>query len=119
MAFSLLLDCTDIDAMAGFWAEALGYERVEHDPGDYHLAPPGGGDGTRLYFQSVPEAKTSKNRLHLDWDVPDMEAEAARLVELGATRIERRERPFAGGLVGWISMQDPEGNEFCVEEVFS
>lgn len=117
MGLSLLLDCGDVEAMAGFWSEALGYHRVD-DSRSIHLEPPDGVDGPSLFLQAVPEPKTAKNRLHMDWDVADMEAEAERLVALGASRGERFEKPWGAGRVGWITMQDPEGNEFCLEQVF-
>ena len=50
--------------------------------------------------------------MHLDVHAADIEAEAARLVGLGATRT--REAPFAEAGTSWILMADPEGNEFCV-----
>lgn len=82
------------------------------------------GDGPRLFFQQVPEGKVAKNRVHLDVRVAPglageermaaLEAEAARLVTLGATRIERfePELPMAGG---HVVMEDPEGNVFCLD----
>ena len=65
-----------------------------------------------MLFQAVPEAKTVKNRLHLDVHVgPDArEAEVARLLGLGATELWRS---FQGSY-GWVTLADPEGNEFCV-----
>ena len=63
-----------------------------------------------MMFIRVPENKTSKNRMHLDLFAPDREAEAARLVELGATRGEDHDEYG----VRWTVFTDPEGNEFCV-----
>ena len=66
----------------------------------------------RLYFQLVPEAKAAKNRLHLDlqYGREERDAQVARLEELGATRLyEGHQGPHS-----WITMRDPEGNEFCV-----
>ena len=68
----------------------------------------------RVLFQEVPEAKTVKNRLHLDLRTgltgDDLEAFRARLVERGATKVgEGRQGPHA-----WVVFTDPEGNEFCV-----
>ena len=81
------------------------------------------GEGPRLFFQRVPEGKTAKNRVHLDLRAAPglegeermaaLEAEAARLVALGATRVERHE-PAAPMAAGHLVMADPEGNEFCV-----
>jgi hypothetical protein len=66
----------------------------------------------RLLFQLVPEAKTVKNRLHLDVRVgaEGQAAEVARLLGLGATELWRG----AQGPYSWVTMADPEGNEFCV-----
>ena len=66
----------------------------------------------RVLFQLVPDAKSVKNRVHLDVRVgADLrEAEVARLVERGATELWRRAQgPFA-----WVTLADPQGNEFCV-----
>ena len=76
-----------------------------------------------MFFQRVPEGKTAKNRVHLDVRAaPGLEGEARmaelesgseRLVARGATRVRRFEADLAGG--GYIVMQDPEGNEFCLD----
>jgi predicted enzyme related to lactoylglutathione lyase len=66
-------------------------------------------------FVKVPELKTAKNRLHLDLAAPDVEAEVARLVELGAARVaDTEEYGYT-----WTVMADPEGNEFCVARATS
>ena len=67
---------------------------------------------SRVLFQTVPEAKTVKNRLHFDVRVgaADQEAEVARLTGMGATELWRG----AQGPSSWVTMADPEGNEFCV-----
>ncbi|WP_047867474.1 VOC family protein [Nocardiopsis sp. RV163] len=82
------------------------------------------GSGPRLFFQRVPEDKVVKNRLHLDVRVAPgllgeermaaLEAECARLLELGATRVRRHE-PEPPMETGFIVMADPEGNEFCLD----
>ncbi|MFF9274983.1 VOC family protein [Streptomyces griseosporeus] len=85
---------------------------VRH-PDDPYDPDSGTGLGRRLLFQRVPEAKTVKNRLHLDLhpggDRRDTEVE--RLEGLGATVVRRVKE--AGG--EWVVMADPEGNEFCVQ----
>ena len=61
-------------------------------------------------FARVPESKTVKNRIHLDVIATDLDAEIARLVQLGASRVaDREEYGYA-----WTLMADPEGNEFDV-----
>jgi hypothetical protein len=61
-------------------------------------------------LQRVPEQKSVKNRMHLDIRAQDIESEAKRLEGLGARRIDIGQGPDPG----WITMADPEGNEFCV-----
>ena len=82
------------------------------------------GRGPRIFFQQVPEDKVTKNRVHLDVrNAPGLdgdermaalEDECARLVELGATRVSRSE-PDPPMSHGFLVMQDPEGNEFCLD----
>lgn len=110
----LVLDCSDADAQADFWAAALGYDRFG-EAGQYRsLVPPGDGAGPKLILQQVAEAKAVKNRFHLDVITPDIEAEADRLVALGAQRTP--DAVFDEHGHRWIAMLDPEGNEFCVCE---
>ncbi|MFE1312304.1 VOC family protein [Streptomyces sp. NPDC058755] len=85
---------------------------VRH-PDDPYDPDSGTGLGRRLLFQRVPEAKSGKNRLHLDLH-PGAERradEVARLTTLGA-RVLREVKEPAGA---WTVMADPEGNEFCVQ----
>ncbi|MCX4995292.1 hypothetical protein OG481_16815 [Streptomyces longwoodensis] len=85
---------------------------VRH-PDDPVDADSGTGLGRRLLFQRVPEAKTTKNRLHLDLHVGGERRaeEVERLTALGA-RVEREVKEPSGQ---WVVMTDPEGNEFCVQ----
>lgn len=107
----LVLDCADPEALAAFWAPALGYVNLGA-AGAYVALFPDGEPGPKLLLQRVDEPKTVKNRMHVDIEVPDIEAEAARLVDLGATRVSEGPRREHGS--AWILMSDPEGNEFCV-----
>ncbi|MFC7491894.1 MULTISPECIES: VOC family protein [unclassified Knoellia] len=82
------------------------------------------GKGPRVFFQQVPEAKVVKNRVHLDVRIAPglegdermaaLEAECERLQALGAQRV-RRVEPEPPMEAGFIVMQDPEGNEFCLD----
>jgi hypothetical protein len=60
----------------------------------------------------VPEAKSTKNRVHFDLNVGtgDLEPAVAQLVTLGATRVHVGD----SGDRWWVVLADPEGNEFCV-----
>ncbi len=139
----IVFDCADPDRLATFWATALHYQLQpppdgyaswedllrevgvpEERWGDASAVVDPDGAGPRVYFQRVPEGKVVKNRVHLDLNVGGgaatpleerraaVDAEVDRLVGEGATIM----RP------GWVQdgeycvvMQDPEGNEFCVQ----
>jgi predicted enzyme related to lactoylglutathione lyase len=110
-SISLVLDCRDPQALAKFWAPALGYAEVGSVE-NYTLLVAEHDAGPRLLLQRVPEAKPAKNRMHLDLHTHDIDAEATRLEQLGARRTEAGARSEHGH--GWIVMEDPDGNKFCV-----
>ncbi|MET9689505.1 VOC family protein [Streptomyces sp. NPDC006514] len=138
--FQVTFDCAEPERLARFWCEVLGYV-VPPPPEGFatwdeftRSLPPGeqdawfvctdpSGVGPRLYFQRVPEGKAAKNRLHLDVRVGTglvgeerlaaLEAECARLVPLGAVRGQLL---LADGVnESCLTMQDVEGNEFCLD----
>ena len=109
----LCVDCSDPRRLAEFWSQVLGW-RIEAEDGDddeIELVDPDGGKPTLLFIR-VPEAKTVKNRLHIDVNARDREQaeEVERLLALGATHADVGQ----GDDVSWVVMADPEGNEFCV-----
>lgn len=110
--FDVALDCTDLEVAASFWSAALGYRRAGADGQYVTLAPPEGEAGPRLLLQQVAEPRAGKNRMHLDLDVADVEAEVTRLEGLGARRL--RDAPIEELGHHWVVMADPEGNELCV-----
>ena len=142
MEFQVTFDSADPAAHAAFWAEALHYVLAPPPPGfpswdaaldawgvpaeqrnDRSAIVDPAGVGPRVFFQRVPEPKTAKNRVHLDLRaaagltgedrLAALEAECARLVALGASRVQRFEPgPMSAG---FIVMVDPEGNEFCLD----
>jgi Glyoxalase-like domain len=101
---------------AGFdtWEDALDAMRVDRSDPDraFAIVDPDG-VGPRVFFQKVPEGKTAKNRIHLDVRVgPDFIHERAdALVALGAMVVREFEEPEGH----WITLLDPEGNEFCIQ----
>lgn len=135
-------DCADPDRLAHFWADLLGYQ-LDAPPEGFNsweawLTDQGVPEsewnsasaitdpderGARIFFQRVPEQKEHKNRVHLDVNAggprgtADDERRAAvesaveRAIAIGATKVrlveERGERHYV--------MQDPEGNEFCLQ----
>jgi predicted enzyme related to lactoylglutathione lyase len=107
----LVLDCTDPAELGRFWSEALGYTALG-GAGNYVMLVDPDGVRPKLLLQEVPEAKTVKNRMHLDIETSDVDSEATRLESLGARRTETGVRSEHGS--NWVIMADPEGNEFCV-----
>ena len=104
----LVVDAAEPVALGEWWANALGWVVVNDDPDEFEIRPapdvlPG------LLFALVPEAKSQKNRLHLDFRPADRDAEVDRLLALGATRAD-----VGQGEESWVVLADPEGNEFCV-----
>lgn len=137
----ITVDCTDPWTLSLFWNDVLGYVHPAPPPGsrtweEFNNSLPAemrnsasasedpSGAGPRIYFQRVPESKAVKNRLHLDvraapglegdQRMAELETEAARLIDLGARRLQRVE-PHPPMGAGHIVMQDPEGNEFCLQ----
>jgi predicted enzyme related to lactoylglutathione lyase len=101
----LVLDCADPDRLATFWSEALGYTTVG-GAGNYVMLVAADGALPKLLLQAVPEPKTTKNRMHLDIEIADVEAEASRLEAIGARRLEPGVRSEHG--TNWVIMADPE-----------
>jgi hypothetical protein len=136
----IVIDAHDPVRLGDFWAKALGYE-VEPPPPGFESWPDFAqandfpkarwavglidpdGRGPRVFLPTVTDAKRGKNRVHLDIfvgggsDISEAQRrerialEVARLVDLGATQVADRSEHGTT----WIVMQDPEGNEFCVQ----
>ncbi len=144
LSFQLVIDCTDPEPLARFWAAALGYE-LEPPPTGFaswdeywrDVGVPedelgGGADcivdpsgrGPRVWFQVVPERKAVKNRLHLDIGVS---GGRAMPMEIRRQRVDAEASRLASlgaaivrvlateGLDHYgVAMKDPEGNEFDI-----
>ena len=104
----ITFDCHDAPGLAAFWSVATG-TAIEDDWGEFVRLAPGQG-GIRLAFQAVPETKTAKNRVHLDLHSDDIAETVRELVALGASVVMEN----TSANTTWTVMQDPEGNEFCV-----
>ncbi len=106
----ITIDCDDPKELVPFWTAATGYGVVA-DLGEFVvLGPEVEGSAPALGLQRVPDLTPGKNRVHIDFRSADREAEAARLVALGASRIAQHEYPG----IAWITLADPAGNQFCV-----
>ena len=105
---SVSFDAADAPALARFWAAVLGSDVDEDSTTDKAFVEAAGWGGPNIWFTRVPEPKAAKNRMHFDLRAPaTVAAEVSRLEKLGA--IVARNHPRL------TVMQDPEGNEFCVE----
>jgi hypothetical protein len=139
--FQVVFDCRDPHALADWWAETLGWHVEAQDEAfirsmieqghateadtriyrgalvwqegaainsEIQRSP----QSIRIYFQAVPENKIIKNRMHLDLRVGDDDPIKVReaLLARGATILHSGSQ----GGHEWLTMADPEGNEFCV-----
>ena len=110
-SIGLVLDCTDPELLSRFWSAALGYTIAGRAGSYVALTDPTRG-GPKLLLQQVPEAKTTKNRMHFDIDTRHVDDEVDRLCRIGAVRIDADAHCEHG--TSWVVLADPEGNEFCV-----
>jgi hypothetical protein len=135
-AVQIAIDCHDPHALNRFWAELMEYEIEDHSEQIEQVVAGGFASlddtvlidgkrawkvaaacheprdgGNRLLFQQVPEAKSLKNRVHLDVRAGDRrQAVVERCIEMGAVWLwDGSQGPHT-----WVTMADPEGNEFCV-----
>jgi len=113
---NVTFDCADSRALAGFWAEVLGWHVYFDDDPEVVVAPsfPPVNTEPKLLFIPVPEGRSVKNRLHLDIAPTDRtrNEEVERLMGLGATIVEDHRTEDGAG---WVWLADPEGNDFCLE----
>ncbi|WP_349898391.1 VOC family protein [Parafrigoribacterium soli] len=105
----VVIDCKDAPALGRWWADALGWDIVDEDEAGLEIRNPDRSSPT-LFFGNVPEPKTVKDRLHLDFVPDDQQVEVDRLISLGATRVDIGQT----GEERWVVLADPEGNEFCI-----
>lgn len=134
--FQIVIDCFDPHELVRFWAAAMDYEIEDNDAQVRHVLEQGWAteddyleidgrlawksgaacrsedDTTRLLCQLIDEPTQGKNRVHLDLRVgaEQRDAEVDRLLALGATRLWDGQQ----GPLSWVTLADPEGNEFCV-----
>lgn len=111
------IDCRDAYALSAWWKPVLGYVDLDDDPnrpGDEECMIRDPDSDHRLLFIEVPEAKTVKNRVHLDLRprTGTRDEEVRRIHGLGAKPYVDHRDPVGPG--GWVVFTDPEGNEFCV-----
>ncbi|WP_407547617.1 VOC family protein [Streptomyces sp. Pv4-95] len=105
---NVIVHSADPAALGQWWAEALGWVVTHSSDVEFAIGPtPDHRPG--LEFVLLDEPKKAKSRLHLDFVPDDQDAEVARLVALGAQRVD-----IGQGDQSWVVLADPEGNEFCL-----
>ena len=112
------IDCRNAYQLSEWWKPVLGYVDIDGDPneeGHEECMIRDPETGHRLLFIEVPEAKSVKNRLHLDLRPrsADRDEELETLVAHGATVVADHRGKYGPGS-GWVVLADPEGNEFCI-----
>ncbi|PZF81476.1 VOC family protein [Jiangella anatolica] len=112
------IDCANAYELSEWWKQVLGYVDIADDPNapgheECMIQAPDGSH--RVLFIEVPEGKTAKNRLHFDLRPTDrtQDEEIERLRGIGATEVADHRGKYGPG-TGWVTLADPEGNEFCV-----
>ncbi|HEY8683553.1 MAG TPA: VOC family protein [Rhodanobacter sp.] len=104
---TIVIDCHSdhLDAATAFWSQALGKSIASPDQdGDGKYAElKTAADEPIILLQKVDH----ESRVHLDIETDDLDAEVARLEQLGARRVTCvRGR--------WWVMEAPSGHRFCV-----
>ena len=112
------VDCADAYRLSEWWKPVLGYVDIEGDPnlpGHEECMIRSPQTGHQVLFIEVPDTKQVKNRVHFDLRPTERtrDEEVAHLLSLGATQVADH-REIRGDGTGWVTLADPEGNEFCV-----
>ncbi len=112
------IDCANAYELSQWWKQVLGYADIADDPNEPGheeclIQTPDGSH--QVLFIEVPEGKTVKNRLHFDLRPTDrtQDEEIERLRGIGATEVADHRGKYGPG-TGWVTLADPEGNEFCI-----
>jgi predicted enzyme related to lactoylglutathione lyase len=109
MPGTVTVDVADAARSAGWWAELLGVEAVP-SADDYVALRTQEGGRINLAFQTVPEPKQVKNRVHVDFVVRDLDGVTERISGLGGEMLAE----YTMGGHAWRVVADPDGNEFCI-----
>jgi predicted enzyme related to lactoylglutathione lyase len=106
--YAITIDVNDLETCAKFWSQVLGADILYQN--ERYLRLGHKGERPTLLLQKVPERHNEKNRVHIDLDVPDLDAAVSRVQDLGGHKI-RQVSEFG---IRWVVMADPDGNEFCL-----
>jgi predicted enzyme related to lactoylglutathione lyase len=107
----IVIDTHDLPGLARFWTQALGWQVLSEREREIVIGPDVNAP-VGICLMPVSDAKTVKNRVHVDLttSAADRDQEIERLLALGARRVDVGQT----GEESWTVLADPEGNEFCV-----
>ncbi|WES63530.1 VOC family protein [Microbacter sp. GSS18] len=108
---AIVIRVDDLERQLAFWTSALDYVVREPRGDDFALLKPRSGSGPNVSLDAAPAERVLPPRIHLDLYAEDHDAEVARLLRLGAARVEWSRMPPDAD---YVIMEDPEGNRFCV-----
>jgi predicted enzyme related to lactoylglutathione lyase len=106
--YAIVIDVNDLEKCAKFWSQVLGADILYQNERYLRLGQKG--ERPTLLLQKVPERHKEKNRVHIDLDVPDLDAAVSRVQDLGGHKLGQ----LSEYGVRWAVMADPDGNEFCL-----
>jgi predicted enzyme related to lactoylglutathione lyase len=106
--YAIVIDVNDLETCAEFWSQVLGADILYQD--ERYLRLGGKGERPTFLLQKVPERHNGKNRVHIDLDVPDLDAAVRRVQDLGGRNLQQH----SDYGIKWAVMADPDGNEFCL-----
>lgn len=109
-ATSVMINTADPEALAEFWSAFLDVPIVARHEDQFVWIGRTAPGAPALGFQRVARPTEGTRRLHVDFDVPELEAAVAKAESLGASAVQRH----AIGDFQWQVMRDPDGNEFCL-----
>ena len=108
---SIVISVANLPAQVDFWCHALDYVPREPPTSTYAMLCPRAGQGPNLALERRSSTTSEPPRLHLDLYAQDQGAEVERLIALGATPHDERDRPADAD---YVMLRDPDGNRFCV-----
>ena len=106
--YAIVIDVNDLETCAKFWSQVLGTDILYQN--ERYLRLGHKGERPTFLLQKVPERHKEKNRVHIDLDVPDLDAAVSRVQDLGGHKLKQ----FSEYGIEWVVMADPDGNEFCL-----
>ena len=106
--YAIVMDVNDLETCGKFWSQVLGADILFQD--ERYLRLGHKGERPALLLQRVPERHQEKNRVHIDLDVPDLDAAVSHVQGLGGHKLGQ----LSEYGIEWVVMADPDGNEFCL-----